>query len=594
MLPKTIGSNALIAESPLLTQTDNFNYPGEAFMGKDNSESQRVCLTKKDRENHTHIIGSTGTGKSKFMELLIRNDIKNNKAGFCLIDPHGSLYDEVVNYAIKHYPRLAGRFILFNPAGETEQIIGFNPAPHSEHFAYTLYMLVKACLKAWGQDDSKDTPRISRWLVNIFYPILINKLTLLETTAMMDFHKSGYRKTLLIKVNNPNILGDWESFDKSSHSKKLDLMEGASNRLRAFLDDPLIRNIIGQREKVLDFHKIMNEGKILLVNLSSGGKLNPENAQLLGTMLINEIFRASKLRNPNNPKLKSFYLYIDEFAQFVTKDIARGLEECRKFKLFFILAHQHLFQLKKEDEYLYASVITNCKNKVVFGGLSQEDAKIMVNEVATGYLNLKKIKDEIYTTKERKIIEMVDIVSNSESASKTESHSQAKGKTYSLGKTKGSSDTTTHGQAHQLGQAQAHGGGESSSRGESMGRGESQGGNYSETHGLTQGETKTVTDGETENSFSSDTSGQSDGRTEQSSFGSGDGKGVNYSPGRTVSGRNDQQNHFHSTANSRQINRQKSNTKVLMNLLLRGKTGELLKIKPMTKANNYPKPGKIQ
>ena len=96
------------------------------------------------------------------------------------------------------------------------------------------------------------------------------------------------------------------------------------------------------------------------------------------------------------------YFYIDEFAQFITRDIAYSLEEARKRKLFMILAHQHLAQLKNEDEYLYASVMTNCKNKIVFGGLSVEDSDVMNRELQTGFLDLKSLKHEQYRSIHRR------------------------------------------------------------------------------------------------------------------------------------------------------------------------------------------------
>ena len=285
---------------------------------------RKVVLTRSDRENHTHIIGSTGTGKSKLIELLIRQDITDRNCGLCLIDPHGSLYDEVVAYVAQTRPSLADRFILFNPAHEAEQIIGFNPIPPDvEHLDYTLQTLVSACLKAWGQDSTDSTPRITRWLENIFYPLIVKRLTLLESAPLINIRSKGERQALLANVNNEAITGDWLDWEALHHNQKQQQIEGAANRLRKFLRNGIIRNIIGQAQHSLDFAQVMAEGKIVLVNLSSGGKISHENAQLLGIMLVNEIFRVAKLRDPRDAKIKPFYFYIDEFGQFITRDIAR-------------------------------------------------------------------------------------------------------------------------------------------------------------------------------------------------------------------------------------------------------------------------------
>lgn len=482
--------------------------PIKNVIGTDYFSKRQVFFTRKDRERHNHIVGSTGSGKSKLLELFIRSDMKDRKAGLLLIDPHGSTYNDTLKYISHHHPRLAKRIILFNPAGENEKILGFNPAPHSENFHYTLQMLVGAFLKAWRQDDPLATPRISRWLINIFYPLLINRLTLLESAAMISF-RNDRRNAILAKVNNPVILEDWRLFDRTPDSRKMELIEGAGNRLRAFLDCPILRQILSQREKVLDIPKAMEEGKIVLVNLSSGGKLSQDNAQLLGIMLINEIYRAGKLRNYNDPKLKPFYVYIDEFAQFVSKDIALGLDEFRKYKTFLTLAHQHLTQLKNEDPYLYASVMTNCKNKIIFGGLSAEDARTMVEETMPGYLNLKVVKDEIYTSKERHIIEWIDVVSKSQSSTQTESSSQTKGLTHSQNQSTGHSDTVGATSTIQKGTALSQGGSEAKGESKTLGTNESFGTNQSWTEGSQRGRSRSKTDGESFNSYESDSHSKS-------------------------------------------------------------------------------------
>ena len=437
-------------------QTETFrssrHKPFEILLGQ-SSDGEPVALTKKDRKNHTHIIGSTGTGKSKFLEHLIRQDILNRNAGLCLIDPHGSLYEEILLYVSHKHPHLAHRIVLFNPAGESDHVVGFNPVKFSDskHMNYTLNMLIAACLKAWGQNNPDYTPRIQTWLRNIFYPIVVKDLTLLETMPLMDFYSKVNREKLLAGLSNEMVVNAWSSFEKTSLTQKQNYLEGAVNRLYKFLSHDIIRNIIGVKNNGLDIFQIMQEGKILLVNLNDGGKLDSESTKLLGIMLVNEFFRSAKLRNDRDPLLKPFHLYIDEFGQYVTQDIAKALEECRKYGLFLTLAHQHLAQLKKEDEYLCSSVITNCKNKVVFGGLSQEDSDVMTEEVWTGFVDLLEIKHQTIVTKEHHIEETREVFGESESITKgksetnTEGISRSKGETLSFAKAKGNSSGSSSG-----------------------------------------------------------------------------------------------------------------------------------------------------
>lgn len=422
--------------------------PSTSSIGEVFETREKLSLSAKDRTNHMHVIGSTGTGKSKFLELLLRKDITNRKAGLCLIDPHGSLYDDIMLYAATRHPRLADRVILFNPAREVENVLGFNPIPPDvERMDYLLESLISACLKAWGQDNTDRTPRITKWLENIFHTVISNQLTLVEAAPLLNVQDRSNREKLLRNVHNELVLDDWQMFEASTNTQRQTLIEGAANRLRKFLRNDLIRNIIGQQQSALNFHQAMDEGKIVLVNLNGGQEISHENTKLMGIMIVNEIFRCAKLRDPRDSKAKPFYFYIDEFAQFVTRDIARALEEARKFKLYMILAHQHLAQLKKEDEYLYASVMTNCKTKVVFGGLSREDTDIMADELVTGFVDLKSIKDEHYATKERHHLELRTTRSRSQSEttgetwSDTHGHSDGGGTTENSGYSSGTSSS---------------------------------------------------------------------------------------------------------------------------------------------------------
>jgi hypothetical protein len=161
------------------------------------------------------------------------------------------------------------------------------------------------------------------------------------------------------------------------------------NRTMEFLAAERIRNIIGQQAGTLDFKKIMDEGYIVLVNLSSGKSVSHDNARLIGTLLVNDLFLTATERPQ---KSRPFYLYIDECSLFINEDVARILDEGRKFGLHLILAHQHLAQLKKAGEDIYHSVITDAKTKVIFGGLSAEDARILSEQVFLGELDLEERK----------------------------------------------------------------------------------------------------------------------------------------------------------------------------------------------------------
>ena len=373
-------------------------------VGSVQNSSLDVTFSRKERQNHTHVLGGSGLGKSKFLEILLRQDIVSNDCGLCLLDPHGLLYDSILQY-IAHagLPSLAERVILFNPAEDLDYVLGYNPIRQGEPIEPLAENIVDSCLKVWGQDDRNETPGISSWFPNVLKPLIRNNLSFLEAEIMLDTSNNNYREILLQNTSNTGLRWDWESLflGQKTVRDRNRLVEGTRNRFRRFLSNEIIRNIIGQTDVRLNLSEVVNQGKILLINLNqTNHNIDHEDSKLLGTMIISELFRVAKNRDYNDPKLKPFYLYIDEFSEYVTETVASTLDQTRKYKLFAILAHQHLDQLKiSESSKLYGSVMTNCKNKVVFGDLRANDAELMAEELYTGHIDLNTIKDEIYRTR---------------------------------------------------------------------------------------------------------------------------------------------------------------------------------------------------
>ena len=499
----------------------------------------RAALSQIDRENHTHVLGSTGMGKSKFLELLIREDLKNPNVGMCLLDPHGSLFEEVKLYAAHKHSRLADRFVFFDPSSDLEHIVGFNPiANGSQKMDTLLDVLISAVLKPWGQDNPDNSPRISTWLENIFYPLIVNNLTLVESPPLLSAEKvNPLKDRLLQNVNSHTILSDWISFDHSNETMRKQMIEGASNRIRKFLRNEAVRNILGQQEHILNFQEIMDEKKILLINLKHTDRLTKPNTRLLGTMIVNEMFRTAMLRDPLDKSLPPFNFYIDEFANFITRDVADSLEQLRKFNVRMILSHQHLAQLKEEDEYLYASVMTCCKNKVVFGGLAPEDAELMTKSIATGHLDLKSVKHEQYKVRERHFEETREVhtknwsdsnsTGQSRGTSSTNSTSQTGTKGQSSTDTSSQTDTRSHSQSNNQsrGKTSTESQGVSDSRGISEGRSDSTMSTSSQT--LSHGKSTSTGGSNTISSQQARTQGISESDTHGTSQGRSDSRGGN-------------------------------------------------------------------
>ncbi len=357
----------------------------------------KLYIASKERSTHMHILGSTGEGKSKFMEEMIREDILKDR-GLCLIDPHGRLYDDVVKFCSQR--NLTEKVLLFDPS-EDEYVIGFNPVKReARDIGFQISGIVQAVLKAWNQEDTDETPRLGRWLGHTAYALAEKNLTLVEVEHFINLADGTLREIITSDIENEFVRQEWQMFNKLKQREQLQLVESLQNRMVKFLQIRRMRQILGQRDHTLDFKKIMDEGYILLVNLSLGKTILEEHARMLGTLLVNEFYSTATQREEG---AKPFYFYIDEFGQFVTRDIAKALDQCRKFGLHLILAHQHLGQLKKEDPWVYNSVMTNTKTKVVFGGLTPEDARIMVETMFMGEFNPDEIKLILKQTKFRPV-----------------------------------------------------------------------------------------------------------------------------------------------------------------------------------------------
>lgn len=352
-------------------------------------EGKTVSLDPKTRTTHMHIIGSTGEGKSKFIEHLVRQDILNNN-GLCLIDPHGYLYNDIVRWCeTKHFLERK-KIILFDP-GEEKWTFGFNPLRvSSPDVSFHVDGMVKACAQVWGGEDTDKTPLLKRCLRVLFHALAEKKLSLLEAQYLLDPGDQETRRYLTRDIQDVIIQKQWDYFNALQGRQFYEEFGSTINRMMEFLSSPIIRSIIGQIEQTLNFRKIMDEGYILLVNLASKDRISDDNARLLGSLIVNDLFMNCRGRPAGS---RPFYLYIDECGLFINEDVRRILDEGRKFGLHLILAHQTLSQLKEAGENIYHSVMTNAKTKVIFGGLNTEEAEVLAKQVFLGELDLEEAKE---------------------------------------------------------------------------------------------------------------------------------------------------------------------------------------------------------
>ena len=331
---------------------------------------RRFGIKEKNRRGHMYIIGKTGTGKTTLVENMIISDIKAGN-GLAVIDPHGDLADHLLDSIPK---RRIDEVIYFNPA-DLDYPIAFNPLEKvdRDHHHLVASGLISVFKKIWYESWG---PRSEHILRNAVLSLLeYPGSTLLDIPLILV--DKDFRKKVLEKVANPQVRDFWlTEFERYSSYFRSEAISPIQNKVGHFLSTPLIRNIVGQAQSSMDFRKIMDEGKVLIVNLSKG-RIGEDNCGLLGAMTVTKIELAALSRGDMpEGKRRSFYLYVDEVHNFLTLSFADILSEARKYGLSLVLAHQYIEQL---DEKIRAAVFGNVGTLIAFR-VGARDAQFLRNE----------------------------------------------------------------------------------------------------------------------------------------------------------------------------------------------------------------------
>ena len=299
-------------------------------------------MKREDRTRHFYTIGKSGTGKSVLLQTLARQDIWNGD-GICLIDPHGDLAEDVLSFV----PKERAKDVIYFDAGNEERPMGLNlyEINNLDEADRTVNDATEIFLKMFGPEIFG--PRIQEYFKYGSLTILEDfedRPTLLDVVRL--FTDDAYREFKLKKVTNAVVKNRWErTYNAMGDREKQEIIPYFSSKFVSFNTNRLIRNIIGQTKSAFNFDDVMNNQKILIVNLSKG-KIGEMNAQLLGMILVSKIYTGAMGRAKIDPKeRKDFYLYVDEFQNFVSGTFADILSEARKYRLGLIMAHQYIAQL---------------------------------------------------------------------------------------------------------------------------------------------------------------------------------------------------------------------------------------------------------
>ena len=373
------------------------------LLGRDANGKPLLLTPEHRRSTHMHVVGSSGTGKSKFCESMIRGDIRQGH-GFCLLDWHGTLYDDVLRYCAKLDVGLFNDFrslVLVNPS-RPDYVTGFNPFMNTgADISTQVNRRIDATLRPWGVTDSDHMPTFERMCRLIYTFAVENRETLANAARLLDFGQPELRDCAVSTVGDDYIRSQWQQLQMiKTYREWRDFVLSTENRLGRFLGSTSVRRFMGMEAGNIDLLDIMDTGKILLVNLGTSDFLDRDAAKTFASLFLNEFFETAMRRANRSGKTgppSTFVLYLDEFQEYITEDVAAMLDQVRKGGLHLVSAHQHLAHLEEMPK-LKDSVITNARIRAVFGGLTYPSASELANEMFLPDLNTRQIKKAYYHT----------------------------------------------------------------------------------------------------------------------------------------------------------------------------------------------------
>ena len=337
------------------------------------NEKTEIYINPEDRLRHFYVIGQTGTGKTVLLKNMINQDIKNGE-GVCYIDPHGTdIQDVLANIPPERYEDV----IYFDPAN-MDQPLGLNMLEYDPRYPEQKTFVINEMLSIFNKlFDMKTTggPMFEQYFRNAVQLVIddpADQSTLLDISRVLA--DSKFREEKLAKCTNPIVTQFWKEIaGKSEGEASLEnIVPYITSKFDVFLSNDMMRPIIAQNKSAFNFREIMDQKKILLVNLSKG-RLGDINSNLLGLIIVGKILMATLSRVDSSTKLPPFYLYIDEFQNVTTDSISVILSEARKYGLSLNMAHQFIAQL---DEGIRDSVFGNVGSMAVFR-VGQDDAEYL-------------------------------------------------------------------------------------------------------------------------------------------------------------------------------------------------------------------------
>ncbi|PLX28612.1 hypothetical protein C0581_01765 [Candidatus Parcubacteria bacterium] len=343
-------------------------------------QDYQVKLQDADRRRHLYVIGKSGSGKSVLIQNMAVQDIQNGK-GVAVVDPHG----DFAEYVLSHVPKdRADDVVIFNPS-DLDRPVGLNmlEARSEDEKDYAVQEMIGIFYKLFPPEMIG--PMFEHQMRNVMLTLMAdidNPGTIIDIPRM--FTDDDYVKIYLKKLKDPVVRAFWEKeMAKTSDFHKSEMLGYLISKVGRFVENDMMRNIMGQQKSGFNFRDIMDKQKILIVNLAKG-KTGEVNAKLIGLIIVAKLQMAAMGRaDMAEEDRKDFYLYIDEFQNFITDSISTILSEARKYRLDLIIAHQYLNQLvdDKGKAEIRDAVLGNVGTMCVYR-IGPEDADVLAKEFA--------------------------------------------------------------------------------------------------------------------------------------------------------------------------------------------------------------------
>jgi hypothetical protein len=361
---------------------------------------QEVRIPRSAFATHLHLIGGTGKGKTTAVHTMLHPLLTDpfEKACFFIIDRLGNFSQELLLWISSRFctDAVRERLVYIQPSRE-DFVATFNPLKYNtegECF-YRVKRTTEIVLRAWASQDIQQMPRLDRWTYNAFAAAAQIGLTVADCNHFV-MPGSKYHAGLMQAI--PDRLRDeWHDVLKNPNSQHAgQILDSTRNRLKPYFESDILRRMFGSTESRLDVARMMREAKIVIVDLSPQGRLFETVADTIGALLLNEVLATARSL-PRHVRYPTFLL-LDEFQNFVGRDIESALPEVRQLGLRMILSHQSLSQLQRGDHDL-TTMIFQAQSRMIFG-VQGEDADLLAHEVASLKFDPRKIKDEHWTRRQ--------------------------------------------------------------------------------------------------------------------------------------------------------------------------------------------------